>query len=70
MHENKTMIQGELRLPSNRKVNLVAFNTRTIYELKPHNPNGIRAGLGQLEIHRIEIEKIFEPEWNTILVTY
>ena len=69
-HANGTTIRAEYRLPSGRRVDLIDFNTRTIYELKPHNPNGIRTGLRQLETYRIEVESIFGPGWRTVLVTY
>lgn len=49
----------------------VDLASRTIYELKPHDPRGIKSGMKQLEKYK----KVFETEypgttWRTILETY
>ena len=69
-HASGTTRLAEYRLPSGRRVDLIDFDARIIYEVKPHNSNGIRTGLRQLETYRIEVESIFGSGWRTILITY
>ena len=48
----------------------VDFNTRTIYELKPFNPRGLKSGAKQLEKYRKAFEKTSGGNWKTVLDTY
>lgn len=49
----------------------VNFATKTIYELKPFNPRGLRSGAKQLEKYRKAFEKRFPgTQWKTVLDTY
>jgi hypothetical protein len=60
----------EFRLPSGKRIDFIDFETKTIYELKPYNPNGIKTGLKQLEVYLKEVESIYGGGWKTILDTY
>ncbi len=44
--------------------------TRTIYELKPYNPRGIREGAQQLEKYKKAFEAEFGGTWKTVLEFY
>ena len=48
----------------------VDFATKTIYELKPYDPRGIRSGLAQLERYQAAFEQQFGGVWNTVLDLY
>jgi RHS repeat-associated protein len=48
----------------------VDIATRTIYELKPFNPNGIRRGTRQLEKAKALFESTRGGTWNTVLDFY
>ena len=48
----------------------VDFGTKTIYELKPFNPRGIKSGLAQLEKYRSQFEGVYGGVWNTVLDLY
>ncbi len=48
----------------------VDFNTKTIFELKPFNPRGIKSGNKQLEKYKSIFENTFGGEWNTVLEHY
>ena len=60
----------EFRLPSGKRVDFIDFKTKTIYELKPYNPNGIKAGMKQLEVYKKEVERYYGSGWKTVLDTY
>lgn len=66
---NKRGIKEFRKYPGIRP-DYVDFKTRTIYELKPYNPRGIKTGTKQLE-HYKEIFQIHtREEWNTVLDFY
>lgn len=48
----------------------VDFNTRTIYELKPYNPDGIKLGTKQLNNYQKVFEQTYGGTWNTVLDFY
>ena len=48
----------------------VDFNTKTIYELKPYNPRGIKEGVNQLNKYQKLFEKKYGGTWETVLDTY
>ncbi|WP_229655121.1 RHS repeat-associated core domain-containing protein [Flavobacterium sp. LC2016-23] len=48
----------------------VDFSTRTIYELKPYNPNQIKVGTRQLFNYKVHFEKNYGGVWNTVLDHY
>lgn len=48
----------------------VDFDQRTIYELKPNNPQAIKRGEKQLENYSSQFEQIYGGKWNTVLDTY
>ena len=60
----------EYVLPSGKRVDYIDFETKTIYELKPHNPNQIRNGKKQLQSYLKEIESVFGDDWTSVLDTY
>ena len=60
----------EYTLPSGKRVDFIDFETKTIYELKPHNPNQISAGTKQLQGYLSEVESVFGGTWNVVLDTY
>ena len=60
----------EYRLPSKKRIDFIDFETKTIYELKPYNPNQIENGTKQLEGYLEEVESLFGPGWTTVLDTY
>ncbi len=45
----------------------VDFNSKTIYELKPFNPRGIKTGIKQLAKYKEVYESYFGGTWNTML---
>ncbi|MBE0450723.1 MAG: SBBP repeat-containing protein [Clostridia bacterium] len=60
----------EYRLPSGKRIDFIDFETKTIYELKPYNPNQIKAGTKQLDGYLKEVEEVFGEGWKTVLDTY
>ena len=60
----------EYRLPSKKRIDFIDFETKTIYELKPYNPNQIKNGTKQLKGYLEEVESLFGPGWTTVLDTY
>ncbi len=60
----------EYVLPSGKRVDFIDFDTKTVYELKPNNPNQIKKGTKQLENYLKEIEEKFGKGWKGILDTY
>ncbi|MFZ5351083.1 MAG: peptidoglycan-binding protein, partial [Bacillota bacterium] len=60
----------EFRLPSGKRIDYIDFETKTIYELKPYNPNGIKSGTKQLDGYLKEVESIYGDGWKTVLDTY
>lgn len=49
----------------------VDFSTKTIYELKPFNPRGLKSGAKQLEKYKHAFEKSYPgTTWKTVLDTY
>ena len=48
----------------------VDFGTKTIYELKPFNPNGIKMGTQQLEKYKALFEQTYGGTWKTVLDLY
>ena len=60
----------EYVLPSGKRVDYIDFETKTVYELKPHNPNQIRNGKKQLQKYLEEIESVFGKGWTSVLDTY
>lgn len=60
----------EYVLPSGKRVDYIDFETKTVYELKPHNPNQIRNGNKQLQNYLEEIENVFGEGWTSVLDTY
>ena len=60
----------EYRLPSKKRIDFIDFETKTIYELKPYNPNQIKKGNKQLEGYLREVESLFGAGWTTVLDTY
>lgn len=48
----------------------VDFGTKTIYELKPFNPRGIRMGTQQLNKYKSLFEKNYGGTWKTVLDFY
>ena len=60
----------EYRLPSKKRIDFIDFETKTIYELKPYNPNQIKKGNKQLEGYLREVESLFGVGWTTVLDTY
>ena len=67
---NDTSKFKEYVLPSGKRVDFIDFDTKTVYELKPNNPNQIKKGKGQLENYLKEIEEKFGKGWKAILDTY
>ncbi|MSS38721.1 hypothetical protein [Clostridium porci] len=60
----------EYVLPSGKRVDFIDFESKTVYELKPHNPNQINKGTKQLAGYLQEIETVFGEGWSTVLDTY
>ncbi len=60
----------EYILPSGKRVDYIDFESKTVYELKPHNPKQIKKGRKQLENYLKEIEKVFGGGWKAVLDTY
>ena len=60
----------EFRLPSGKRIDYIDFETKTIYELKPYNPNGIKSGIKQLDGYLKEVESIYGGGGKTVLDTY
>lgn len=48
----------------------VDFDSKTIYELKPNNPRGIRSGLKQLAKYKAAYESRYGCNWKTVLDLY
>ena len=48
----------------------VDFDSKTIYELKPNNPRGIRSGLKQLAKYKAAYESRYGHVWKTVLDLY
>lgn len=53
----------EYVLPSGKRVDFIDFESKTVYELKPHNQNQINKGIKQLEGYLQEIETVFGEGW-------
>ena len=60
----------EYVLPSGKRVDYIDFESKTVYELKAHNPNQIRRGNKQLQNYLNEIEEEFGDGWTSTLDTY
>jgi len=60
----------EFKLPSGKKVDFIDFNTKTIYELKPHNPASINNGIAQANAYLREVESIYGSGWKIVVDTY
>ena len=60
----------EYVLPSGKRVDYIDFETKTVYELKPNNPNQIKKGTKQLQNYLDEISEIFGDGWTSVLDTY
>lgn len=48
----------------------VDFNTKTIFELKPFNPRGIKSGTKQLEKYKSIFDDKYGGDWKTVLEFY
>lgn len=57
------------RIPGIRP-DFVDFGTKTIYELKPFNPRGIKMGKQQLLKYKSIFEQRYGGEWKTVLDYY
>ena len=51
-------------------MDFIDFSTKTVYELKPFNPNQVEKGVKQLQNYLKEIESVFGDGWKTVLDTY
>lgn len=51
-------------------MDFIDFETKTVYELKPYNPNQIYKRNKQLQNYINEIESVFGKGWDSILDTY
>ncbi|MDO5665163.1 MAG: RHS repeat-associated core domain-containing protein [Bacteroidia bacterium] len=63
----------EFRLPSGKRIDFLDIPNSTIYELKPFNPRGMKAGQKQLDMYMKELQTIPRykgVEWKTVLETY
>ncbi|MBO5537756.1 MAG: hypothetical protein J5971_01720 [Prevotella sp.] len=54
----------------NVRPDFVNYKSRTIYELKPYNPRGIKSGIKQLNRYKLEYEKFYNNNWKTVLEFY
>ena len=57
-------------MPSGKRIDYIDFDSKTIYELKPHNPKQIAKGKKQLNEYLKEVEELYGPGWKTVLDTY
>lgn len=57
------------RIPGIRP-DFVDFSTRTIYELKPFNPNAMWRGMDQLYKYQSIFQQKYGGTWNIVLDTY
>ena len=69
LHNNISQFK-EYRLPSGKRIDYIDFDSKTIYELKPHNPKQIAKGKKQLNEYLKEVEELYGPGWKTVLDTY
>ena len=60
----------EYVLPSGKRVDFIDFENKSVYELKPNNPNQIRKGTKQLAGYLEEIETVYGKGWSSVLDTY
>lgn len=68
--EDKIKLFKEYKINGGR-VDFINFNTNTIYELKPYNPNGVRKGIRQLRRYKTSMERSYPGSyWNTIIEFY
>ncbi len=51
-------------------MDFIDFELKTVYELKPNNPEQIKSGTKQLEIYLKEIEEVFGDGWTSVFDTY
>jgi hypothetical protein len=70
LHKPEIGMYKEFNRIKGMRPDFVDFNTRTIYELKPFNPRGIRSGEMQLEKYKKLFEERYGPGWSTILEFY
>ena len=57
-------------MPSGKRIDYIDFDSKTIYELKPHNPKQIAKRKKQLNEYLKEVEELYGPGWKTVLDTY
>ncbi|WED66575.1 SpvB/TcaC N-terminal domain-containing protein [Synoicihabitans lomoniglobus] len=62
--------QHEVTLDSGKRADAVNFETRTVRELKPDNPNAVKRGERQVEKYRKELEEMTGEEWKGVVDTY
>lgn len=60
----------EFVLDSGRRIDYLDKVSRTIYELKPNNARGIRAGMKQLSSYQSQLEATLGGKWNIKLDLY
>lgn len=60
----------ELRISKGSKADFVDFNSRSIYELKPFNPRGVKSRIKQLDRYGQEMMIKYGGEWNLFLDLY
>jgi hypothetical protein len=68
--ENKVTTFKEFTGVKGIRPDYVDFGTKTIYELKPYNPRGIRQGWKQLYNYQNLFQQQYGGSWNIILDFY
>lgn len=66
-------MRKEFRLPSGRRIDFLDIKNGKVYELKPNNPRGIRAGMKQLNVYMEELktmDRFKGKNWEGILEVY
>ena len=73
-HSQASYGQGSIKefsIPnSNCRVDAINFNTHTIYELKPNNPQAIIRGMKQLDRYVSAASQEYGGEWTGVLKLY
>ncbi|MCD0488054.1 hypothetical protein LPB86_07425 [Pedobacter sp. MC2016-14] len=73
LHNPAAKMFKEYVLPSGKRIDFLDAANGIIYELKPFNPRGIKAGKNQLNLYMKELESMprFQGiEWKKVLDTY
>lgn len=63
----------EFRLPSGKRIDYIDIENKTIYVLKPFNPQQIKAGEKQLQMYMEELQAMPEYkgiQWKKVLDVY